>query len=284
METKIKGEAIKEGSIPLSALSNEIKNKIENAGAGGGGADWNAQNGEAGYIENRTHYLDGKFSYTLGKGVTKIPYVYVTAAYFNNTIIELPPFEDGLEISIVSGPPIYLKYIYEDNNPIIELIDNYSYFKNNVIEFYQNVKQIDPAYIPNTVLKTTPQTLTDTDKNQALANLGIDPVVWKYLCNPYILKNGETIPDELLSEDNKSYFKYTNRGMYLICIESGNIDDTDLDMEGEISMYIPIHLIESDGYKLYGIFTFIDTEGITVTASVLVGISDGKVSIASYQN
>ena len=31
MATKVKGEAIKEGSIPLSALSNEVKNKIENA-------------------------------------------------------------------------------------------------------------------------------------------------------------------------------------------------------------------------------------------------------------
>ena len=38
MSTKVKGEAIKEGSIPMSALSTEVKDKIENAGA-----DWNAQ-------------------------------------------------------------------------------------------------------------------------------------------------------------------------------------------------------------------------------------------------
>ena len=40
MSTKVKGETIKEGSIPLSALSNEVKDKIENAG---GGADWKTQ-------------------------------------------------------------------------------------------------------------------------------------------------------------------------------------------------------------------------------------------------
>lgn len=32
MSTKVKGEAIKESSIPMSALNDEVKNKIENAG------------------------------------------------------------------------------------------------------------------------------------------------------------------------------------------------------------------------------------------------------------
>ena len=50
MATKVKGDKIKEGSIPLNALSTEVKDKIENAG---GGADWNAQEGEAGHIKNK---------------------------------------------------------------------------------------------------------------------------------------------------------------------------------------------------------------------------------------
>ena len=61
MATKVKGGAIKEGSIPLSALSAEVKNKIENAGGSSSATpDWNAQEGEAGYIENRTHYYNEK--------------------------------------------------------------------------------------------------------------------------------------------------------------------------------------------------------------------------------
>lgn len=41
--------------------------------------------------------------------------------------------------------------------------------------------------LKETVIKTTPQTLSADAKNQALANLGIDPIVWKYICNPLIL-------------------------------------------------------------------------------------------------
>lgn len=60
MITKVKGEAIKEGSIPYNALATEVKNKIENAGTGGGGAtpDWSATEGKEGHILNRTHYKD----------------------------------------------------------------------------------------------------------------------------------------------------------------------------------------------------------------------------------
>lgn len=43
MSTLVKGDKIKDGSIPYSALATEVKNKIENAGSGSGGADWNAQ-------------------------------------------------------------------------------------------------------------------------------------------------------------------------------------------------------------------------------------------------
>lgn len=56
MATKVKGGAIKEGSIPLSALSEEIKNKIESAGGSNATPDWNAKEDEEGYIKNKTHY------------------------------------------------------------------------------------------------------------------------------------------------------------------------------------------------------------------------------------
>ena len=60
MATKVKGDAIKEGSIPLSALATEVKDKIENAG----GADWNAQEGDAGYIKNKPFAKIPLFGYT----------------------------------------------------------------------------------------------------------------------------------------------------------------------------------------------------------------------------
>lgn len=39
MSTKVKGEAIKEGSIHMSALADEVKDKIENAGGDADGSD-----------------------------------------------------------------------------------------------------------------------------------------------------------------------------------------------------------------------------------------------------
>ena len=52
--------------------------------------------------------------------------------------------------------------------------------------------------------------LNDTDKNQVLANLGIDPVVWKYLCNPYIIRVGVQLTDEIKNIIISSYGQLKN--------------------------------------------------------------------------
>ena len=52
MSTKVKGEAIKESSIPLSALSTDVQKKLSTT------PDWNAQKDEAGHIKNRTHFFE----------------------------------------------------------------------------------------------------------------------------------------------------------------------------------------------------------------------------------
>jgi hypothetical protein len=70
-----------------------------------------------------------------------------------------------------------------------------------MVDEYDMLKTLGDKYIPNTVLKTTPQTLSNTDKNQALANLGIDPVVWKYMMNPIrLVENVTIVPEELIGE------------------------------------------------------------------------------------
>ena len=85
---------------------------------------------------------------------------------------------------------------------------------------YFKKKTLEDIYLPDTVIKTTPQTLSDTDKNQALTNLGIDPVVWKYMCNPCIIKDGEKVPEELIGdwdedEGDRYHIKYPYLNMYL---------------------------------------------------------------------
>jgi hypothetical protein len=73
-----------------------------------------------------------------------------------------------------------------------------------LIEITQEKGALNTNLIPDTIIKTTPQSLSDADKNQALSNLGIDPVIWKYLCNPHIVEFDRTntefnnaIPKEL---------------------------------------------------------------------------------------
>ena len=73
---------------------------------------------------------------------------------------------------------------------------------------------LSSEFIPDTVLKTTPQTLSDTDKNQALANLGIDPIVWKYMCAPLPINDQDNCPEELL--DERGNLKYQIPSMYIV--------------------------------------------------------------------
>lgn len=205
MATKVKGQAIKEGSIPMSALSEEIKDKIENAG---GGADWNAQEGEAGYIENRPCYvnLNNGLRITLdnanitlssdGNWYEKIiiplqePRI---SLYFYNLYGELIHYDltEGQSVTdshfgcnftaVLNEYDLYDLVLTDFTDPK-EYIDNVFAETKLVCDYNLNIiQQINPIYLPYTVLKTTPQTLSNNDKNQALDNLGID----------YILKPSE---------------------------------------------------------------------------------------------
>ena len=111
-------------------------------------------------------------------------------------------------------------YIEGDDYDFVDDFMKHNYYVNVDEQFIKKsnygrffYKQVREDQIHNKVIKTTPQTLTDTDKNQALANLGIDPIVWKYICNPFILQTGRELPDELLTEDRQD-FKYKIDGMY----------------------------------------------------------------------
>ena len=368
MSTKVKGDKIKEGSIPLSALSNEIKDKIENAG---GGADWNAQPGEAGYIENKPFYIeqinidkndivwdemgegctvqlsqlgaitiyfeditDGIFGplilneqneyrgkiyasdsswdvylntdnfvlsltdgHKVGSNIVSITqdvlkqidskyipnsdwnakegeagfiknrthYDYVgisdtplfntpSPSRWNTETIEKRFYKGkeweekqfvfyirGVDFidNVYNNPdnPIRLEWnfikqneyihnltlssmgeinvkltAYEKYNPDTGIEGAYDYYiklefisdsgfeGDTNIEFYSETtlqKKIDAKYLPDTVIKTTSQSLSDAEKTQALTNLGIDPVVLKYTINPYGITISQPIPEDL---------------------------------------------------------------------------------------
>ena len=212
MATKVKGEAIKEGSIPLSALSTEIKDKIENAG---GNSDWAAQEGETGYINRRTHYIYGARAIPLEQWDKKydtdgyaIYSHYIGTDYDTACLIQKGRW-DILEENYIffrtewksliptSTADIRINYDFESGRSVLEIkideqIEDISNMFNNVLFAYgyneEFIHKIANEFLPNTIIKTTPQTLSDSAKNQALANLGIDPVIWKYMCNPHIVE------------------------------------------------------------------------------------------------
>lgn len=102
-------------------------------------------------------------------------------------------------------------FTYEDKFSVI-IVESYSTYA------------VSESKLPNSVIKTTPQILFKSEKEQALTNLGIDPIVWKYLCNPLIIRFGNGVPLELLKDDDSlNYLKYYQyRGMYVVYDEVTN--------------------------------------------------------------
>lgn len=205
MSTKVKGEAIKEGSIPMSALSTEVKDKIENAG---GGADYNAEEGEPGYIENKP--ITKKFikeqsmefsredewnsvynGYEAVPSNTTVARVFADiTTYIGEHITTTVIVQNGSSVNILENDKEnYLQISMYNTSEGLTMNVGASFEFSGTLKcyYYEEFKQLDEDYIPDIVLKTTPQTLSNAQKNQALTNLGIDPVVWKYVCNPYVL-------------------------------------------------------------------------------------------------
>ena len=258
MATKVKGDAIKEGSIPLSALSNEVKDKIKNAG---GGADWNAQEGEAGYIENKPFGIkycpwdsnDGEYSISGNK-------LMVTYPWFTSIMFKEPKFDYGLCVfdkdgndysETISDYDIAIffdvTYVQSTHTLTIECSEgNIEDFIDCIKPTYVNHIEID--YI-DSVIKTTPQTLSNTDKNQALANLGIDPVVLKYMLNNIIIQENDILGSEykdilLVSNGEPVCIKFPYNNLIKVVTDKGTfnaIPDT------TYSNLYPLYFITPDG-------------------------------------
>jgi hypothetical protein len=184
-------------------VTQEFRDDISNP-------DWHASEGEAGHIENRTHCVDYPLC-TLNKDNRSVwigSFSQIYVAY--NDIVEILKEEESLPLS---GNLVRLEYdgytvsLVEEEEGLIDLFINFD------IKIFGVIKKLEDVFIPDTVVKTIPQSLSSTDKNQALTNLGIDPIVWKYICNPLIIEEGMEVPDELYDED-RDWLKYEYPAMY----------------------------------------------------------------------
>lgn len=266
--------------------------------------DWNAQEGEPGYIENRTHYINTKegVEHTL----SDLDYIDINEDggkewYYhgglNNFGIAFKDYDEVLKyIDIASKEKVVykdpddsaialtVKQVFEEDDATIVFRAEYSGFNNFKFLLFENVDNpivtLDPQYIPytiarktdipNDIIKTTPQTLSNTAKNQVLTNLGIDPVVWKYIMNPFVLQTGRIIPDELIASDGKS-FKYSYAGMYNwakgYAYDKDNFDYGNNDLEGFGSVHCPHNTMDYRDGNIYGAGNEIPPEGLPTSLS-----------------
>lgn len=200
-------------------------------------ADWNAKEGEAGYIENKPfgklkvngeifdvsqnplirnihYFIPYDLSIIEFEPSKKIDYIRVYweeyDAVFIDETIEIPNDTTSVQtIKHVSETPLgNFNLDFEKTTSEIRVYlsaqdELFSVSAESILEriVVEAITYLSDEYLPDTILKTTPQTLSDTGKNQALANLGIDPVVWKYMMNPYHLPSSRigTIPNDLRS-------------------------------------------------------------------------------------
>ena len=194
---------------------------------GGATPNWLAVHGEPEYIVNKPFGWDSYETYSFRKFIDKYKISLITSTndtgpvfecylgfnvlYDLYTILRLDYIDvksigyspvviqqTGFKLSYVfkgegSSEGYYLTFTHYDEygyqnditfDELIEYIDKYS---STVISTAVDKRVLSSEFISDTVIKTTPQKLSDADKNQALSNLGIDPVALKYMINPLVI-------------------------------------------------------------------------------------------------
>lgn len=209
MTTKLKGEAIKENSIPLSALNDEVKDKIENAVVG---VDWNAKEGNKGFIKNKPFYQNNKTNGLKSITIGLTPQViHIRQEY--NEVSRLNIYSDSnktnllisINISNIEDYDTFEGYYdtieYNGNNNIhIQLAFDDPYWdclalyisasmtseigEEYITVYYElindSVKTLEEKYIPKTIVRKS--------------DLDFNPIMLKYTLNPYIIRPNEIIP------------------------------------------------------------------------------------------
>ena len=120
-------------------------------GKGGATPDWNAKEGEEGYIKNKPFSLE----YCKGdlvQGIIEMPAYYdICLRTSFNDIVRIPAYFRG-QFKINEGPPIYVEIAdTSSSSKFIQLLEDYNYY--SFLEVYTNIKRIDDVFIPDTVAR-----------------------------------------------------------------------------------------------------------------------------------
>ena len=209
MSTKVKGDKIKEGSIRLSALNRAQLAFIPHC--------WSVW--EMNLTQSYQVFPTDEIWYEDG-------YIYgdpVICVSDKNIFIKCENIEQNKEYQYVVND-IFTFYIKVENGDV-KIKGN-----SDIVELLNGIVYVG-IYPAN--LKTSSDWNAQENEHGYIKNKpDIDPVVWKYMCNPLIIKEGEEIPIELCDYDiNAEGIKdnwrikhnYRNPNMYLL-IDSNSIN------------------------------------------------------------
>ena len=161
-------------------------------------SDWNAKEGEPGYIKNKPFY--NNVDCVINKsGEYNNVYEKSSVIFNNKTLFNLEDIAYDDVIVINSGPPVTLEKRYENDGTITLIIEDVSNYLSAYPIIIGNLVTIPEIFIPDTIARKS--------------DIVVDPIVWKYICNPLIIEEGISIPDELYDKD-RDWLKYEYPAMY----------------------------------------------------------------------
>ena len=228
--------------------AEDITYKVIGEG-GGSQADWRAGENEDGYIKNKPFGVN----YNAGVKLSDYDVLDFYLNEYDETVIELDYWGEDSILYTDYENKTYIKDIW-NNSVQLDLYNGYSldigvytrydevedwdvlYIKcciwgtltqEKALEVISNIRigyegdfinKLQGDFIDDTVLKTSSQYLNSVAKKTVLNNLGLDPIVWKYICNPIIISDGEKAPEDILTgefddtgyDQDFSYYKLKN--------------------------------------------------------------------------
>lgn len=234
---------------------NNINEKIDNIKVPA--PDWNAQKGEAGYIENKPFKVNSNYVLDINSYHTIINdedtpiYVYLETGCGQNTLVKCEKNSeegafDWYKFKVTKDKQ-YLPYYVESTGTFWESDDRIwsgsyivngdecpcTFIQTDSIERCANriicdytledgiLQTIPDTYIPDTIAR---KEYVDEKVASIKPSLeGVNMTILKYLQNPYPIKLGETLPNDLLSIVINDEDEFIKANIMSLCV--ANIPD-----------------------------------------------------------
>ena len=185
--------------------ANELDGRINNIKPDAPTPDWNAGQGQDGHILNRTHYAVGQFFelHAYANGDEEIAYD-LDGNYRDLMLVKLEKDGSSVEFTVTMGEEKTVAigakevrfyyassteaYVYGEN-----LGDIRCFIHDTVVSeesYRQSFRQLDEKFIPDTIARKS-------DIPSVPSAPAVDETLMKYLANPYKIRLGSPIPQDL---------------------------------------------------------------------------------------